>query len=103
MVPEPRDRTAEVHVKWDTFIYGTAALRPVVHCSKSEYMFVVDHSRCRFLKAVRKDHEEFFSVYKEDFNFQHEFIPLPETIEKNIEEEEAKDYPKVSTGDGSGG
>ena len=39
MVPEPRDRTTEVRVKWDSFIYGAAALRPVVHCSKSEYMF----------------------------------------------------------------
>ena len=37
MVPEPRDRTTEVSVKWDNFICGAATL---VHCSKSEYMFV---------------------------------------------------------------
>jgi len=30
-------------------------------------------------------------------------IPLPEAIEDNIEEEKTKDYPKVSTGGGSGG
>ena len=60
-------------------------------------------SRCRFLRAGRKDREEFFKFYKEDFNFQREVIPLPDTIEDNIEEEESNDYPNVSMGGGSGG
>jgi len=44
MVPEPRDRTTEVRVKWDNFIYEATVLRPVadfVHCSDCEYMFMV--------------------------------------------------------------
>ena len=60
-------------------------------------------SRCRFLRAGRKDREEFFTFYKEDFNFQHEVIPLPDTIKSNIKEEEETEYPNVSMGGGSGG
>ena len=47
MVPEPRDRTTEVCVKWDNFIYEAAVLRPVadlgfiVSCSDCKYMFMV--------------------------------------------------------------
>ena len=66
-------------------------------------VYVCCLSRCRFLRAGRKDREEFFRFYKEDFNFQSEVIPLPDTIKSNIEEEESNDYPNVSTGDGSGG
>ena len=73
----------------------------VIHCSNGEYLCCL--SRCRFLRAGRKDREDFFSFYKEDFNFQSEVIPLPDTIKSNIEEEESNDYPNVSMGGGSGG
>ena len=58
-------------------------------------MPICGHSRCRYLTYQKEDRDAFFLYYKDDFNFEHEVVSLPEVIEDQIAKEQEKEYPNV--------